>query len=151
EVFVHERVDKHSPSFSWKGADLQRVLRLVVDCSRSPHLEAQTADELAAELVLEQEKERELVRELATKLSDSFGSIRTLATSAVLPQASLKRWAEEQQRGLQAIVRGAALPSVETLRVSAPIMTLRTGDLLSASVRLPEPTLSVLTTATRSA
>jgi hypothetical protein len=52
---------------------------------------------------------------------------------------------------LHAFVRGAALSDVQALRVSAPVITLQTGSLLAASIRFPEPTLSVLTAATRSA
>ncbi len=39
-AFVRARVESHSPTFRWKGADLERLIQLVTDCSQSPHFQA---------------------------------------------------------------------------------------------------------------
>jgi 3',5'-cyclic AMP phosphodiesterase CpdA len=80
-AFVRARVHSHSPTFRWEGADLERLIRLVTSCSESPHFEATTAEEIAAELIEAQEAERQSLK----RLSDQFS--RTFATLAKLPNS----------------------------------------------------------------
>jgi hypothetical protein len=102
-VFVRSRVESHSPTFRWEGADLARLIDLVTDCSESPHLESKTPEALAAELVSAQDVEREQMERLSRQLSDSFSGIRKLSMAFNPP---VLRWAEQQRRTLDAITRG---------------------------------------------
>jgi hypothetical protein len=35
-AFVRARIENHSPTFSWKKAELGRLIGLVTECSESP-------------------------------------------------------------------------------------------------------------------
>jgi hypothetical protein len=114
-AWVRARVEAHSPSFRWEDADLERLVRLVADCSESPHFEAATLDGLAQELVAVQDKEREYYQRLSTQLSKSFARIGNF--SRVFNPPTL-RWAREQQRILNSISR-SFVPPPSTAQLAA--------------------------------
>jgi len=106
---VRERVEKHSPTFSWRKADLERLIVLVSECSGSPHIEARTPEELAEALVKAQDDEREQMRKLAQQLSRSMAGVANV--SRLFAQSPLTQWAEQQQRTMRILSRSFAPPA----------------------------------------
>jgi polyhydroxyalkanoate synthesis regulator phasin len=78
-AFIRSRVLSHSPTFSWEGADLQRLIKLVAECSTSPRLTAETPAALADELVKAEHVEHEELRRSMEQLGRSLN----LMTGAV--------------------------------------------------------------------
>jgi hypothetical protein len=107
-AFVRVRIQSHSPTFSWKGADLQRLIRLVTDCSKSPHLEAQAPDELAQELIKAQDEEREQLKRVTEKFAQSFSAVSDISK---LFQPQMAPWAAQQQKLFATLSRGFATPT----------------------------------------
>jgi hypothetical protein len=108
-AFVRERVEKHSPTFSWRKADLERLIVLVSECSESPHIEARTPEELVDALVKAQDDEREQMRKLAQQLSRSMASVANV--SRLFAQSPLTQWAEQQQRTMRILSHSFAPPA----------------------------------------
>jgi hypothetical protein len=108
-AFVRARVKSHSPTFSWKGADLGRLIKLVTDCSESPHFEAQTAEELAAELVKKQDEEYEQMKRLTTQFAQSFAGIGGFSK---LLQPQLGQWATQQNELFRGLSRSFVTPAI---------------------------------------
>src|SRR5215207_31038 len=67
-AYVRARVEDHTPSFKWGEADLDRLITLVTECSKSPEIKARSAEDLAAEL--EQRRQEEI--EQLTKAGEQF-------------------------------------------------------------------------------
>jgi hypothetical protein len=111
-AFVRSRVDSHSPSFRFEDAELERLIDVVTDCSKSPHFEAKTAEELAEELVKAQDEEREQMKRLTEQFTRSFTNINKLST-ALQPQ--IASWATEQQRTMAALSKSFAAPRLGAL------------------------------------
>jgi hypothetical protein len=99
----------HSPTFRWKGSDLGRLIKLVTDCSESPHFEAQSAAELAAELVQKQDEEREQMKRLAAQFAKSFAGIDSVSK---LLQPQLGQWAVQQNKLFQNLSRSFVAPAI---------------------------------------
>jgi hypothetical protein len=78
-AFVRARVAEQSPTFRWENAELERLIRLVVECSESPKLTATNAGELADELVEQQDREREQFQKAAQSLAGVFSGVQSLA------------------------------------------------------------------------
>jgi hypothetical protein len=135
-AWVRARVEGHSPSFRWQDADLERLVRLVADCSESPHFEAATIDGLAQELVAAPDKEREQFNQLSTQLSKSFAGISNF--SRVFNPPTLQ-WARQQQQLLNSISRSFVPPrtTAQLAALTTPRFLEQMGELsgLTASAR----------------
>lgn len=135
-AFVRVRVESRSPTFRWKDADLERLIRLVTDCSESPRVEATTAEELAQELVKAQDQERESLKRLSEQFSRIFATFGNLPKAFAMPQFT--RWAEQQQRTFAALSRSFVMPRLTAQLAGFPAAGLaeQMGTLgLTASAR----------------
>lgn len=94
-AFVRARVESHSPTFSWKDANLERLIKLVTDCSQSPHFEAGTPAELAEELIRAQDEEQEQLQRMSARFAESFAGISNLSRAF---QPQIGQWAAQQQK-----------------------------------------------------
>jgi hypothetical protein len=108
-AFVRDRVESHSPTFSWKDADLKRLIHLVTDCSQSPHFKTQSADELATELIKAQDNEREQLRRMSAQFAKSFAGIGSLS-KAFQPQ--IGQWAVQQEKLFAGLSRSFISPQL---------------------------------------
>jgi hypothetical protein len=134
-AFVRARVESHSPTFDWKSADLERLIKLVTDCSESPHLEVQTAQELAEELVKQQDGEREQLRRLSAQFAQSFAGIGNISK---LLQPQLTQWAAQQQKLFADLSKSFVTPALtkQIAGLSTPTIQAQMRSLgLTASVR----------------
>ena len=132
-AWVRSRVEEHSPSFRWEDAKLERVVRLVADCSESPRIEAASLEGLAQELVAAQDREREQFQRLTKQLSASFTGMRNF--TRVFNPPTL-RWLQEQQRILNTLSRSFMPPSTRFPNLPAPLMATQLRELgLTASAR----------------
>jgi hypothetical protein len=152
-AFVRDRIASHSSTFKWQRAELERLIRLVVECSESPRFYAETADDLATELVHAQDAERELLRELSDKLAGSFDSIQHIGKlmSSLTVSTQLSSWAEQQRRTVEQVrklVRPVSLPHsmLEELPKLALAPKIDPGvmRMVSPEVRLPPTTARML-------
>jgi hypothetical protein len=172
-AFVRARVQSHSPTFTWKHADLHRLIKLVTGCSKSPHFEAQTADELAAQLVKTQEEEREQLKRITAEFAESFAGLKKISK---LFQPQISQWAAQQQKlfatlsrfvtpawnkqlfatqsineqmsslGLTASVRKAMFPTLSPgITSGLAVSPLPTNALLMQQVRLPDSLYETVT------
>ena len=134
-AFVRGRIKSHSPTFSWKGADLGRLIKLVIECSESPHFEAQTADALAAELIEKQDEEREQMKRLTAQFARSFSGMGGLSK---LLQPQLAQWATQQNKLFQHLSRSFVTPAItkQMAGLAAPSLNEQMRPLgLTESVR----------------
>ena len=102
-AFVRGRVESHSATFTWEDAELDRLIKLVADCSESPHLKATTADALAQELAKAQDEANDRLKSLSEQFSFAFGNARSLAQMSGMPQFT--RWAELNRQTFAALSR----------------------------------------------
>lgn len=100
-ALVGARVEAHSPTFSWQGADRARLISLVAECSIEPKLPSAEVESIAQALVAAQDEEEEQLRQFAKQFSRSLGSATNLST---LFTPSYLDWAEQQRRTLAALV-----------------------------------------------
>jgi hypothetical protein len=133
-AFVRSRVSSHSPSFNFADADLERLIELVTDCSRSPRFKAKTAEALANELVAAQDREREQMKELSEQFSRSLSGVTNLSKFF---QPQILRWAEEQRKAMAALSKTFATPRLGALgAISTPTINEQITKLgLTASIR----------------
>jgi hypothetical protein len=132
-AYVRARVESHSPTFSWKDADLGRLVKLVTDCSKSPHFEAQTADELAAELAKVQDEEREKFERTAARFAESFSGLNKISK---LFQPQIAPWAAQQQKLFAALSRGFVTPALNKQLLANQSLTKQMSSFgLTPSVR----------------
>jgi hypothetical protein len=134
-AFVRARIRSHSPTFSWEGAELERLIALVTECSEDPHFEAREPGALAAELVKAQDEETErlwkLAEDVGSSLRRSTESVSSLARLVTAPY--LSQLAASQMRSLE-VVKKALAPSLAATRLFAEPPALKAvRDLLRTS------------------
>jgi hypothetical protein len=130
-AFVRGRVESHSPSFTWKTADLKKVIALVAGCSETPKLTATEPDELATALLRAQEDQREQLSETFKAISRSIaGTAGLMAHTAAL--RSLSVFTREQGQA----VRKALAPVMEAQTAwASQVASMRA---FSPRITLPE-------------
>jgi hypothetical protein len=144
-AFVRARITSHSPTFSWKGADLGRLITLVAECSEDPHFEAREPEALAAELIRAQDEEIERLRkfgeQIGASLRRSTESINSLSRLLMAPH--ITQLAASQTRSLDAISK--ALASSLTMRMIGDPPAIKSLSAVLRSTALPtfQPTASL--------
>jgi hypothetical protein len=133
-AFVRARVESHSPTFSWTGAHLERLIKLVTECSESPHFEAQTPKQLADELVKAQDTEREQMKRLSAQFAQSFAGVGDLSK---LLQPQLTQWATQQQRLFVAMSRSFVTPqpNKQLTGLATPQLSKQLAGLVTPSIQ----------------